>query len=180
MASMSEFPREPRVSIPNNDPVADLEALNIEDPDIVSAPEIIWYISYFAVSHSFTLVRIWSDNGVPHYTQAFEIIDQSAGDNQHRTRGKWKINCRQSPFRSNNTEVQKRATKESNHQIGIRKRQNIQVFTQVLHIGSKCLNHLCTKQANQPNAARARELPRFRKYFIRGFSQAGDRVRLEL
>jgi len=38
---MSEFPREPRVSILNNDPIADLDELNIEDPDVSSAPGII-------------------------------------------------------------------------------------------------------------------------------------------
>jgi hypothetical protein len=43
IGAMSDFPREPRVSILNNDPLADLEALNLEDPDVVSAPEIIWY-----------------------------------------------------------------------------------------------------------------------------------------
>ena len=41
--AMPDFPREPRVSILNDDPIADLEALNIEDPNVVSAPEIIWY-----------------------------------------------------------------------------------------------------------------------------------------
>jgi hypothetical protein len=56
---MSEFPREPRVSILNNDPIADLDALNIEDPDVSSAPGIIWFVPAHMLIMVYSMALAW-------------------------------------------------------------------------------------------------------------------------